>query len=575
MVRALKNELRNRGYPCDGLGSLKAIIDSRLVPFDTIVEALSKALNIPLFDTFLHKITILEFSKVSEYSRLGYFICEDSAGKRCFVISNPLLLENDDILDKYKTHKMMLIKRQDFYDMLESAFSNLNMQKARLELGFVNPAATARNINYAAAFAKIIGAMIVVGYLSIKVFVALNYLIYLSQTLFKMWLFIDSSLALPSKKLHEVMESKDYPIYSILVPMYREEYGVKSILRALDQLDYPKNRLDIKLVVEADDEISLKILSMIILPEYVHVIKVPYSEPRTKPKALNYAMQYIRGEYVVIYDVEDRPDKDQLLKALDVFENASDDIVCVQAKLNFYNRSHNLLSRFFSIEYSLLFKFFLPGLDSGRMPIPLGGNSNHFRSAAVRELGLWDAYNVTEDADLGIRIFIYGYQTKVIDSYTMEEAPTDIGNWIHQRARWIKGFMQTFLVYWGQKPEFKANISMSGTIGIYLFLGFSTYSFFIMPWHLIAMLFNIDQSNHFFAELSGYITVLYMYITVSVIIILDTENFKNATLLDWFALCIWPLYFVLHIVASYKALWELLRKPFAWNKTAHKISEDG
>ena len=469
----------------------------------------------------------------------------------------------------------MLIKKQDFYDALEKSFSKLNTQKAVLELGFMNPKATARNVNYIAAIAKTLGLMVLIGYVSSTIFVAINYLIYLSQTFFKMWLFVDTCFdSSPIKYEQQIIIGKDYPIYSILVPMYKEEYGVKSILHALGQLDYPRNRLDIKLVVEEDDDISLRILSVIELPEYVHVIKVPYSEPRTKPKALNYAMQYIKGKYVVIYDVEDRPDKDQLLKALDVFENSGDNVICVQAKLNFYNSYSSFLSKLFSIEYSIWFKFLLPGLDSSTMPVPLGGNSNHFRASSIRKIGLWDAYNVTEDADLGVRIFIYGYQTRVIDSYTMEEAPTDIKNWLHQRARWIKGFMQTFLVYFGQTSEMKSGVSPSGKIGIYLFLGFATYSFFIMPWHFVAMCFNLTRGNYFLAELSGYITMLYMYFTASVIIISDTNYFKKAKLLDWIALLIWPFYFILHIVASYKALWELLVKTFSWNKTIHEVSKE-
>ena len=557
------------------IDSLKALIDSGLVSADIIIETLSATLHIPILDISFQKVIILEFNKVSEYSLHGYFICTDSLGNKCVVITNPLLLTDTEIIARYKEYKIMLIKKQDFYDALEVSFSKFNTQKSLLELGFMNPQATARSVNYPVAFAKACGIMLLIGYISNVVFVAINYIIYLSQTCFKMWLFVDTTLSTTvDATIQEDITPKHYPIYSILIPMYKEEYGVKSILRAMEKLDYPRSRLDIKLVVEEDDEISLKILSMITLPEYVHVIKVPYSEPRTKPKALNYAMQYIKGEYVVIYDVEDRPDSDQLLKALKVFQNSPDNIICVQARLNFYNRYYNLLSRLFSIEYSILFNFFLPALDSSKMPIPLGGNSNHFRSNALRTLGLWDAYNVTEDADLGIRIFIYGYQTKIIDSYTMEEAPTDITNWLHQRARWLKGFIQTFLVYYGQKPELKANLSISGKIGIYLFLGFSTYSFIIMPWHFLAMGFNLERSNQFLAELSWSITLLYMYFTAGIIIIHDTNNFKNARLIDWIALVVWPLYFILHIIASYKALWEILVRPFSWNKTNHEVSKE-
>lgn len=538
---------------------------------DNIIEGLSQTLDIPIFKKESHKVTVLDFSKLTEYSLYGYFICEDHVGAKYFVVNDPLLLENFDIMEQYNQYEMMLIKKRDFYNVLEKSFSKLNTQKALLELGFIDSKATARSVNYPVVLIKTFSIMLLVGYLSNAVFLAINYIIYLSQVLFKTWLFVDTALA--AKPVSIDMDPNYYPIYSILIPMYREEYGVKSILDAMEQLEYPRDRLDIKLVVEADDEISLKILSLMILPEYVHIIKVPYSEPRTKPKALNYAMQYVRGEYVVIYDVEDRPESMQLLKALNIFQKLPRNIICVQAKLNFYNRYNNILSRLFSIEYSIWFDFLLPALDSSRMPVPLGGNSNHFRVSDIRKLGLWDAYNVTEDADLGLRIFINGYRTKVIDSYTMEEAPTKIGNWIYQRARWIKGFIQTFFVYLGQKSEQKDRMSITGKVGVYLFVGFATYSSFIIPWHFVAMYFNLAQSNQFLAILNGYVVILYIYFTASIIIVNDTSNFKHAKLLDYLALIIWPLYFILHIIASYRALWELIVQPFSWNKTEHELSK--
>jgi cellulose synthase/poly-beta-1,6-N-acetylglucosamine synthase-like glycosyltransferase len=544
---------------------------SSITHSDNIIEELAAALNIPIFDRELHEVTVVDFSKLTEYSSYGYFICEDQSGARYFVINDPHLLENSEIIEQYNQYKIILIKKRDFYDALERSFSKLNTQKALLELGFIDSKATARSVNYPIILIKTFSIMLLIGYLSNTIFLAINYIIYLSQTLFKTWLFVDTAITMKQASINT--KPKYYPIYSILIPMYREEYGVKSILDAMEKLDYPRDRLDIKLVVEADDKISLKILSLMTLPEYVHIIKVPYSAPRTKPKALNYAMQYVRGEYVVIYDIEDRPESDQLLKALNIFQNSPKNIICVQAKLNFYNRYDGLLSRLFSVEYSSWFNFLLPALDSSKMPLPLGGNSNHFRVCDIRKLGLWDAYNVTEDADLGVRIFINGYRTKVIDSYTMEEAPTKVGNWIYQRARWIKGFIQTFLVYLGQKSEQKDRMSITGKIGIYLFVGFATYSSFIIPWHFVAMYFNLAQSNQFLAILNGYVVILYMYLTASIIIVNDTCNFKHAKLLDYIALIIWPLYFILHIIASYRALWELIVQPFSWNKTEHELSK--
>ncbi|MDN3030621.1 MAG: glycosyltransferase family 2 protein [Candidatus Tisiphia sp.] len=191
------------------------------------------------------------------------------------------------------------------------------------------------------------------------------------------------------------------------------------------------------------------------LPCYIHLIKVPFTLPRTKPKSLNYAMQYCKGKYVVIYDAEDRPDTDQLLKAVIAFDSLPKEYVCLQAKLNFYNENENLLTKLFSIEYCLWFKYLLKGLSIMNLPVTLGGTSNHFKVDALQKIGFWDAYNVTEDADLGIRLYSFGYKVHMIDSYTLEESPIDIINWINQRSRWIKGFIQTFLVFLAQKDKYK------------------------------------------------------------------------------------------------------------------------
>ena len=190
-----------------------------------------------------------------------------------------------------------------------------------------------------------------------------------------------------------------------------------------------------------------KALSIVDLPKYIHVIKVPVSFPRTKPKAMNYAISYVKGEYLCVYDAEDRPDSDQLLKALQAFKELSQEYACVQARLNFYNPNENMLTSFFSIEYSLWFEYLLKGLNLYELPITLGGTSNHFKVSALEKIGYWDAYNVTEDADLGIRLYSNGYKVHIIDSETLEEAPIGLFNWLAQRTRWIKGFIVFFVCH--------------------------------------------------------------------------------------------------------------------------------
>ncbi|MEY3197214.1 MAG: hypothetical protein RLZZ59_582 [Pseudomonadota bacterium] len=382
-----------------------------------VYEALAEILNIEFIDSIPTDYQISSFGNIEQYSKDGIMICFNSillSSKDYLLITDISKINSLDIKKLRKKYHLALVLKKDFYHLIDKQFSRLNTQKATRALNFLNPYFASENIGYISALIKycymIIGFLI----LSRNGLVAIHYLLYTCQTILKTSLFLNSYL-LPDKKspdhVYLTQNPEKLPIYSILVPMYQEEYGVKSILFNLKNLNYPKDKLDIKLIVEADDTKSLTILNSIELPYYIEIIKVPYSEPRTKPKALNYAMSYIKGDYVTIYDVEDSPDRDQILKVISNFENLPDNFACIQAKLNFYNKYENLLSRLFSIEYSIWFDFLLPALDRIGVPVPLGGNSNHFKVEVIRKIGLWDAYNVTEDADLGLRLFFAGYRT--------------------------------------------------------------------------------------------------------------------------------------------------------------------
>src|SRR5690606_9681865 len=195
----------------------------------------------------------------------------------------------------------------------------------------------------------------------------------------------------------------------VLAPLFREANVAPGLIRALGKLDYPAAKLDIKLILEACDPETMAKVGRLNLPGAFEVIVVPDAQPRTKPKALNYALELARGDYAVIYDAEDRPDPGQLRAALSAFRSGPPNLACVQARLNFYNARENWLTRQFAIEYAALFDGLLPALQALRLPIPLGGTSNHFRMPALKWLGAWDAFNVTEDADLGMRLYRRGY----------------------------------------------------------------------------------------------------------------------------------------------------------------------
>ena len=283
------------------------------------------------------------------------------------------------------------------------------------------------------------------------------------------------------------------PIYSILIPLYKEVGNIKIITEGIVNILYPKYSLDIVILVEENDPETIKELYATNISFPVRIIIVPYSLPQTKPKALNYGYYFTKGDFITIYDAEDKPDKDQLLKALREFNKLPNEYMCLQAKLNFYNKDENILTKFFSIEYFHWFNCLLSALEKLSLPITLGGTSNHFKSDLLKEIGLWDSYNVTEDADLGIRIYMYGYKTKLLDSYTLEESPIDIMSWLFQRSRWIKGNLQTIMVYIRVSIFITNKMNVRSHLSILLFLICGTCSFYILP--IIILITYISGTN--------------------------------------------------------------------------------
>jgi cellulose synthase/poly-beta-1,6-N-acetylglucosamine synthase-like glycosyltransferase len=368
----------------------------------------------------------------------------------------------------------------------------------------------------------------------------------------------------------------ELPHYSILVPVYKEAGIVGLLMRNLAALDYPREKLEILLLLEEDDPETLEAALVAAPPDLVRVVVVPHSLPKTKPRACNVGLAFARGEFVVIYDAEDRPEPDQLKKSVIAFGKGGDDLVCVQAALNYFNARENLLTRMFTLEYSSWFDYTLAGLDKLRLPIPLGGTSNHFRTDMLRELGGWDPFNVTEDADLGIRASARGYRVAVVNSTTFEEANMAVGNWLRQRSRWIKGYMQTVLVHTRHPLRLLRTVGLRQAAGFGLLIGGTPLMFLATPWlyallatELVAPGLLVPAVPHWLVLVS----LLNLLFGNGVIIYLSLlAGFKRRSYeLVPFAL-LSPLYWLLHSLASYKAAWQLLTKPFYWEKTTHGLS---
>lgn len=415
---------------------------------------------------------------------------------------------------------------------------------------------------------------------TLQVIVVLFSLVYVVGVFYKLVIslasFVNDGHGVTKEHIAELSDA-ELPIYSILVPVYKEPEVVPRLLKALARMDYPKEKLDVLVLMEADDAETIESAKAARPPSFFRFIIVPDSLPRTKPKACNYGLNFCRGKYVTIYDAEDVPEPDQLKKAVAAFEHGGEKLICVQAALNYFNAKENYLTRMFTLEYSYWFDTLLPGLDRLGLPIPLGGTSNHFRLDALWKLLAWDPFNVTEDADLGIRASSQGYTVGIIRSTTYEEANKAFKNWIRQRSRWIKGYMQTWLVHnrnplkllrvIGLKQWLSYNFFIGGTFAIFLINPLMWFFFIIwlvfQPAWMGLLFYGWVWQLAFFSLIVGNLLAIFLNM-------LAVVRRRKYDLLPY-ALTN-PIYWTMHSIASYMGLWQLITKPFYWEKTNHGLT---
>ncbi len=373
------------------------------------------------------------------------------------------------------------------------------------------------------------------------------------------------------------VDDAELPVYTVLVPVFREANVVADLVANLADLDYPKEKLQILLLLEEDDVETREAAAAADPPGTIMFVTVPRGHPQTKPKACNVGLFLARGDLLVIYDAEDRPDPDQLKKAYIAFERGDAQLACVQAALNYWNVDDNALTRMFTLEYSFWFDYMLPGLEAYRLPIPLGGTSNHFRTSTLRELGGLDPFKVTEDADLGIRASALGYTVGVVNSTTYEEANSHYGNFIRQRSRWIKGYMQTMLVH-GRRPlQLVREAGLKQSLAFALLVGGTPLSFLCVPplyaLFVLSLFVAPDTLAPYFPSWVLWVSLVNLLVgNVLMVYVSMMGAFKRRRyeLVAWALLN--PLYWLLHSFAAYKALWQLIRKPHYWEKTDHGLS---
>jgi cellulose synthase/poly-beta-1,6-N-acetylglucosamine synthase-like glycosyltransferase len=380
----------------------------------------------------------------------------------------------------------------------------------------------------------------------------------------------EDALAVPAAML---------PVYSVLVPAYREPEVIAKIISAMSGLDYPVDKLDVRLLLEADDEETIAAARTAVAGTTITIVLVPAAEPRTKPKACNFGLQSATGDLVTIFDAEDRPEPLQLRRAVVALDRLGEDFACVQARLGYFNARQNLITRWFTIEYGTWFRFLLPGLVSVGAPIPLGGTSNHFRAPLLRALQAWDPYNVTEDADLGIRLARLGYSVGVLDSITDEEANSDFVNWVKQRSRWYKGYLQTWLVHVRRPVAVHRELGVRGALGLHLFVLGTPLTAVINPlfWILAVLWFAqkpggvaaLFPAQVYYIALACFVlgNAAVVYVNVLTTRVINQPGLLGAALLV-------PAYWVMMSVAAAKAGYQLVFKPSYWEKTSHGLDTE-
>lgn len=385
--------------------------------------------------------------------------------------------------------------------------------------------------------------------------------------------------AWPDARAARSLTDAELPRYSLLVPLYREARVLDDLIKRLDRIDYPRDRLEILLLVEQDDRETRDALKKRpqALPGFISVLTLPPGKPRTKPRALNAALPFATGDLLVVYDAEDAPEPDQLRRAAAAFAVAPGDMTCLQARLAIANPCDGWLAWRFAVDYAALFDTIKSGSARLGLPVPLGGTSNHFRLDALRRVGAWDAWNVTEDADLGIRLARFRHRIGDLPSTTWEEAPAKLDVWLNQRTRWMKGWMQTLLVQarvpreiLGELGPFRA--LAIGMTGLAVVLGA-----LLLPLVVLAFILRVQSDPPFMG--GGALQQLAdatMAVSLGMALLLETVPpmmalAKRRSLRLAPAILFAPAIYALISFCAWRALLELVTRPYHWHKTPHGL----
>ncbi len=558
----------------------EVLLKEGFIKSEDLYDSLAEHFNLKYIDIKKNpcdKDLLLEedFFKYAKYK----FIPWRKVGKIVFIA---VVSMNDELFLYLKKQyrdgfRIIFTTPQNITTNIQRRYSETNLSIIKKELRVIDPKyssykllSTKSKIVLVFVLGIIIFALIQFSTPALRLILIGSNIIFFSNIIFKMFLFFYGRKDKVENDSYKKIAEDSLPTYSILLPLYKEGLVVKNLLQSMRNLNYPKSKLDIILIVEQFDRQTIKFLNKENYDGLFKIICVPKSQPQTKPKACSYALKFAEGEYITIYDAEDRPETDQLLKAVDMFRKEGKKVACLQSKLHCFNFKESLIAFLFSVEYLIWFGVFLRGLENLNIPIPLGGNSNHFRTDVLKYMGGWDPYNVTEDADLGYRLAKKGYSTKMLNSITWEEAPINLKGWIKQRSRWIKGHMQTYIVHLRDSNKLKDDFGLFGVLGFHCFLALPVIAYFLQILVLSSIFLETqDTWVLFLKDFSIFNMILWVALSVFLGFFAVIKNkWKNVRFLY---VVFYPFYYCLHFISAIIALYQLIFKTHYWEKTAHEF----
>ena len=355
------------------------------------------------------------------------------------------------------------------------------------------------------------------------------------------------------------------PKFSIIVPTKDEEAVIGRCLNGLLDLDYPKDKLEIIIVDGNSTDGTCKICSDF-SAKYPGTFKVVNEKKsKGKPAALNLALPYATGEIVGVFDADSVPEKDVLRKVASHLGDKQ--LIAVQGRTTSLNEKKNILTRVAAAEEKAWFQALLSGREKLKLFVPLNGSCQFIRRNALEELGGWDETSLTEDVELALRLVEKKRQIKYAEDVCCgQETPNGLRDFIKQRVRWYRGYMETALKYGRlldtlNKKTVDAEISLAGPFMMVV----SLLSY--VNWFFLALFLSESNPVISFTGLVIALTAVSM-LSAGVALTASEKPMKLRNLL-WVP-AIYVYWLIQMCIAGWAFLKLIFRQKRVWNKTVKK-----